>query len=275
MTEDATARRQRLGRTIRKLRKDAGLTQAAVAKVLGCGQAKVNKIETTLCSISMQQLDVLIDLYGVDPDEAKRLREWAALDLRDSPPRMTMSAYTVLTDRELEAEEILCWHSERIPGPLKSERYALAQRGPGLSDGQVTEVLRRHKARMQVLTKPDPPWYRVILSESSLYRLPGGFNPDMATDQAAHLLHLMATYPRLELRILLFAAAVTHVDTDFQLLLFNSREVSDFAYIEGPGGPNNSEKKLNLEGFRKHWAMLSAEALDVSATKEFLGNLVS
>ena len=274
MTDDATARRQRLGRTLRKLRVKAGLTQSAVATALGCGQAKVNKIETTLCRITGQLLDELIDLYGVEPDEAARLREWAALDLRDSPARTAGNAYTVLTDRELEADEILCWHSERIPGPLKSERYALAQRGPGLTDDQVTEVLRRHKARMQVLTKTDPPRYRVILSESSLYRLPGGFTADMVNDQASHLLNLMATYSRLELRILPFTAKVTHVDTDFQLLLFDSAEIPNFAYFEGPGGPRRDEK-ANLEGFHNHWTMLSAEALDVAATKEFLSDLLS
>jgi transcriptional regulator with XRE-family HTH domain len=250
--EDATARRQRLGRTLRKLRKRARLTQDAVAKRLGCGQAKVNKIETTLCSISLEQLDVLIEMYGVAPDEAERLRELAAQDLENGPPRTSMNAYTVLTDLEQEATEIQCWHSERIPGPLKSQQYALRQRGPELTDGQVIQILRRRAARMRVLTMPDPPWYRVILSESSLYRMPGGDTGEIMADQASHLLGLVAKYPRLELRILPFTANVPFVDGDFQLLRFDDPEISDFVYIEDPGGPRKREKKLELTRFSAH-----------------------
>jgi transcriptional regulator with XRE-family HTH domain len=263
-----------VGRTLRKLRNDAGVTQEAAAKRLGCGQAKINKIETTLCRISMEQLDMLIEMYGVEPDMAVRLRKAAAQDLEDGPRRTDMSAYTVLTERELEATEILCWHSERIPGPLKSERYALRQRRPELADGKVTQVLRKRKARMRVLTKPDPPRYRVILSESSLYRVPGG-DPEMVLDQASHLLQLMADHPRLELRILPFTADVPYVDSDFELLLFDDPEIFDFVYVEDPGGPRRSEKRLELKKFRAHWSTLDAAALDVAETKEFLHNLLS
>lgn len=278
VTEDATtrtARRQWLGRTLRKLRKDARITQQAVARRLGCGQAKINKIERTLCSIRAEQLEVLIEMYEVAPEMAARLREVAAQDLENGPPRTMMSAYTVLTDLELEATEIQCWHSERIPGPLKSEPYALRQRGSELTQSEVTEVLRRREARQQVFKIDNPPRYRVILSESSLYRMPGGLTPEMVHNQASYMLELMAKHPRLELRILLFVADVPFVDTDFQLVLFGDPEFSDFVYVEGRGGPHASEKKPELKSFREHWATLEAAALDVSQTKEFLASLLS
>ena len=277
VTEDAatrTARRQWLGRTLRKLRNDAGLTQAAAAKRLNCGQAKINKIETTLCSIRPDQLEVLIRMYGTAPDVAARLRAEAARDLEDGPPRTKGDAYTELTDRELEAREIRCWHSERIPGPLKSEMYALKQRGPELTGGREIQVLRRHKARKQVLTKSDPPWYRAILSESSLHRLPGGCTPEMVQDQVSYLLDLMAKYPQLELRILPFEANIPYVDADFQLLMFDDPEKS-FVYVEDSAGPRKSDKEPELKRFRDHWTALDAAALDVTATKEFLANLIS
>lgn len=278
MNDDAaarTARRQWLGRTLRKLRIDADFTQEAVAERLDCRQAKINKIERTLCRIDMAQLDVLIEMYGVVPDMAVRLRAVAAQDLENGPQRTKMSAYTLLTDLELEATDIQCWHSERIPGPLKSERYSLRQWGPALTESKVTEVLRRREARKQVLTIDNPPRYRPILSESSLRRLPGGFTPDMAHDQASYLLDLMSEHPQLELQILPFTADVRFVNPDFSLLRFDSSEISDFVYVEDSGGPRTRERKSELTKFREHWMTLSAAALDVPATKEFLVDLLS
>jgi len=275
VTEDSTARRQRLGRYLRKLRDDAGLTQEAVAERLGCGQAKVNKIETTLCSITLEQLAVLIDMYEVTPDEAANLRMLVEQDLENGPPRMQGNAYTVLTDLELEATEIRCWHCSRLPGPLKSERYALKQHRPGITDSKVTDVLRRRKARMRVLTMPDPPRYRAMLDESSLYRLPGGCTPENVYDQVTYLLGLIKAHPRLELRILTFAAPALYVDPDFQLLMFDNPELPDFAYVEDSGGPRMRKKKSELARFHEHWAALDAAALGVSATTEFLASLIS
>ena len=272
--QDATARRTRLGRTLRQLRTDAGFTQMQVAKRLGCGQSKINKVERTLCGISPDELDELIELYRVTPDKAAELRQLAAQDRKNGPARTSMSAFTLLSDLELEAREIWCWHSERIPGPLKSELYTLKQWGPGLTASKATEVLRRRTARTRVLTMPNPPRYRVILSESSLYRMPGGRTPDMVVDQASHLLKLMAEYEQLELRVLLFTADIAFVDSDFQLLRFDKPELSDFAYIECPGGPRKCEKKHEMNKFQEHWVTLSAAALDATRTKEFLEGLL-
>lgn len=275
VTQEATARRQLLGRTLRLLRTGAGLTQEAVGEELGCKQAKVNKIERTLCGITMEQLEKLIRLYEVEPEKAAELRELAAQDLKNGPVRTSGSAYTELTDLELEASEILCWHQCRIPGPLKSQPYALAQLPPKLTTGKLTEVLRKRAARERVLKMPNPPSYRVILDESSFYRLPGGCTPEMQNEQASHLLKLVSEHPRLELRVLLFETPVPHVDTDFELVTFNGRPgFRDFVYVEDSGGPRRRDKKGELERFRAHWALLDAAACDVTETKEFLAGFI-
>jgi transcriptional regulator with XRE-family HTH domain len=275
VSQEAIDRRQRLGRALRQLRTDAGLTQEFVGEELGLGQAKIYKIERTLCGIEMDWLERLIKLYGVEPAKAAELRDLAAQDLKNGPARMSGSAFTVLTDLELEAAEILCWHQCRIPGPLKSEPYLLAQWASRLTEAKMVEVLRKRAARMRVLTMPDPPSYRVILDQSSLYRLPGGFTPEMLNEQVSHLLDLTTKYSRLELRVLLFEAAVPHVDPDFELVRFNGRPgYKDFVYLEDSGGPRQREKRDELKRFRDHWAVLDGAALSVAETKEFLAGLI-
>lgn len=278
MKQLATARRQRLGRLLRRARDAAQLTQEVVAVKLGCGQAKINKIETTLVAIGLPELEKLIELYDVPAAEAAELRALAELDQQDGPARTKFSpavaAYDALSEVEPEAREIRCWHSERLPVPLQSEMYRLKQHEPLIENDDVTWVLREREARTKVFTVANAPLYRVILSESSLHRMPGGRTTQMVVDQSGHLLTLMDEHDRLELRILPFDADIPYVDSDFQHLMFpDGSSHCEFVYIEYPGGSRKIRNTHELDQCREHWTALSAAALDVNDTREFLRGL--
>ncbi len=245
-----------------------------MATPLGCTQGKINKMETTLVSVSRQDLDRLIEIYGLTEEKAAHLREMAALDERDGPARTKVSAvppaFAYLSELESEAAEILCWHSERMPGPLQSERYMLAQHEPIQDNEQVVSLLRQRKARARIFEIEKPPRYRVVLSESALYRMPGGRAGHIGVDQAAHLLDLVTTRESLELQILQFGAKIPFVDTDFQLLRFNQSHLDDFTYIEFPGGSSTFTTAAELFEFRAHWDQLSAAALTTDESRKFL-----
>jgi transcriptional regulator with XRE-family HTH domain len=282
VNDDAAARRTQLGRRLRRAREavQPRLTQKAVAERLGCGQAKINKIETTLVRIDSPDLEKLIELYKVAPDEAAELRTLAELDQLGGLARTkyadTMAAFGMLSEVEPEAREIRCWHSERIPGPLQSEMYVLKQHGLTLADSSaITHVLREWKARTKVFTLPNPPSYDVIFSESSLHRMPGGRTPEIVVDQVDHLLGLMAAHSQLDLRILTFDADIRFADTDFQHLMFDGDSPHcEFVYIEYPGGSRKCKAAHELEKCREYWADLSAAALDPAASREFLKGLI-
>jgi len=281
VNDDATARRKQLGRLLRRAREavQPKLTQEVVAERLGCGQAKINKIETQLVRIEPRELETLIDLYQLSADEADELRKLAELDQQYGPARTkhsdTMAAFGTLSEVEPEAREIRCWHSERIPGPLQSEMYILKQHGLQLTQTyEITRVLRELTARTRVFTVPNPPLYRVILSESSLHRMPGGRNFQIVADQADHLLRLMDEHGQLELRILTFDADVRYVDSDFQHLIFDKDSPHcEFVYIEYPGGTRRCKNAVELEKCREHWDDLRAAALGVADSREFLRRL--
>jgi transcriptional regulator with XRE-family HTH domain len=280
VTEDATARRKQLGRILRRAREAVRprLTQEAVAAELGCGQAKINKIETTLVAIDPPDLEKMIELYNVPAETATELRELAELDQQNGPARtkfaLTLEAFDELSEVETEASEIRCWHSERLPGPLQSEIYRLKLHGLQSTDGEaITQVLRQLRAHTEVFTVAHPPLYRVILSESSLHRMPGGRTPQMVVDQTEHLLKLMDTYERLELRILTFDADIPYVDTDFQHLMFDDPAYSEFVYIEYPGGSRKCRSAFELSNCREHWASLDKAALSSADSREFLKEL--
>jgi transcriptional regulator with XRE-family HTH domain len=272
VANDATLRRQ-LGRELRKARIAAGLTQSAIATILGCGQGKINKIETTLVTVSTDELDQMLEAYQVPRDRAEELRALAAQDRRQRRRHhlLTSPAFEELSDREAEAIEILGWHSERIPGPLQSEQYMLQQFNTNGGALDVVQLTRQRKARSRVLTAENPPYYRVVLSESSLYRMPGGRTPGLMLDQIEHLLACVRVHERLLLQVLTFDARLPYVDNDFVILRFAGDD--DFVYIEYPGGARLFTKSKELAMFEEHWRELTEAALSAEDSAKFLDQL--
>lgn len=279
MNEDATARRQQLGRLLRRAREAAELTQTYVAGKLGCGQAKITKIETTLVGISLPELAILIDLYELPAHEAAELRRLTELDQQNGPARTKHStspaAFGELTELEPEAREIRCWHSDRIPGTLQSQMYVLAQHESefAANNAEVTRVLRAWTARTKLFTMENPPRYRAILSESSLRRIRASRATQLGVDQSEHLVKLIDRHQQLELQILLFDAEIDYVDSDFQHLMFDGDRHGEFVYIEYPGASRKCKSEPVLAKCREEWEKLSAAALDLSESREFLNKI--
>jgi transcriptional regulator with XRE-family HTH domain len=276
VTGDASAARRHLGRTLRKARTTAGLTQEAVARQLGCLQGKVNKIETTDVTIDLDDLKTMLVLYEVPEDKAEELttlaRRIGDLQPRRAEPVPMTPAFIELSDLESGAAEIRCWHSERIPRPLQSQHYLLYQFQTAISsDDDVTELLRHWKARTRIFDLAEPPRYRAILSESSLRRMPHG-RRELIVDQAEHLCDLMCRYVHVSVQVLTFDADLPSVDTDFQALYFADEE-TDFVYVEYSSGAKKITKAKDRSAFERQWQALHAAALNRADTLTFLEDL--
>jgi transcriptional regulator with XRE-family HTH domain len=267
--------RFRLGRALKAARNAAGRTQDETAARLGCGQGKVSKIEGSTVNVSEDDLCELLDLYRVSDTEATALRELhrGATVPRTTPGgRPRPAAFNELVAVECDASEILSWHSERIPGPLQHTRYMLKQYEldrPGKRSAVRTAVAER-VSRLGIFTVSNPPRYRVILSESSLRRLPGGWTPDLELDQIRNLETLSSDYPQFELRILPFTANIAHADTDFAVLRFApGAPVThyNFVYLEHIA---DAEIVKDVDPFTEYWDVLSAAALTRDETVAFM-----
>lgn len=277
LTKSSEVSRQRLGRELRHARKAAGRTQSEAAAALRCGQGKVAKIEGTLVNISERDLDELMYYYKLPEMKKAVLRE---LHRSSTVPRAVpgyparSEAFAKLVSVETDAAEILGWHSERVPGPLQHPRYMLKQFELDQTGKRefVRSALAARKTRVSIFNVERPPHYRVVLSESSLYRLPGGWTPELELDQIGTLRSLLTMYPRFELRILPFAANLAYADPDFTLLRF-AREPSsivnheDFVYLEHVGG---AQIVKDLTKFVEYWEVLVKASLSREETLAFL-----
>lgn len=253
-----------LGRMLKEARYKAALTQQAAALNLGCSQAKIAKIEAGRTKVSPDDLTTLLDLYSPPPDLIQHIQDaaseqWKAAGL--SPQSLAQS------DLEHRAIEIRVWHSERIPLPLQHEHYSLNRLKP---TDDLTFLFKYWKMRTQVFTMEDPPAYRVILSESSLYRLPGGYTPDLAVDQMEHLLRLIDQHERLSIQVLPFSAPIVYVPGDFTLVHL-PEDQQDVVYPEPTNDdtfPIKSAKQVRL--FKDHWHKLIMAALSLEDSEKFI-----
>ena len=277
MSSTVTSRRRQLGNEIRRARLAAGMTQQDVAELLGCGQGKINKIETGAVSVKQSDLKQMLDAFGASRTEADMMTELA----RTSGQRGQWSGYRsavphwfrTFTDLEPAASEILSWHGERIPGPLQSEHYMLKQFSEARAT-DVTALVRNRQERKQVFDLKRPPYYRFILGEGALRRMPGGGpSSSVALDQVQHLLDLERRYSRTFIHILPFDTRLSYVPNDFTIMRF-ADATKDFVFIEHAAGGVYIDDEGDFELFVDAWDRLRGAALERGETVEFLEKLV-
>jgi transcriptional regulator with XRE-family HTH domain len=273
-----TSRRRQLGNELRRARVAAGMTQQEVAELLECGQGKINKIESGAVSVKLSDLKRMLEAYEIDKAEAEAMTELAR---SGGQQRGQWSGYRSavphwfrpFTDLEPAAAEILSWHGERIPGPLQSEHFMLKQFSEARAT-DVTNLVRNRLERKQIFDLKRPPYYRFILGEGALRRMPGGPSPSVALDQVQHLLELEKLYPRTFIHILPFDTKLAYVPNDFTIMRF-SDATRDFVFIEHAAGGMYIDDETDFELFVDSWDRLRGSALERNETAEFLGDLAA
>lgn len=275
MGSTVTSRRKQLGNELRHARTAAKLTQQQVAAVLGCTQGKINKIESGAVGVKLGDVRAMLQAFGVGGEEGETLLNLARAA---AGQRGNWSGYRsvvphwfrTFTDLEPAAAEILTWHCERIPGPLQSEHYMLKQfTEAGATD--VTAMVRNRLDRKSVFDQDQPPYYRFIVSESSLRRAPGGRSPAVMLDQVEHLIDL-SKRDRVYVHVLPFDARLPSVPNDFTIMRFPDR-TRDFVYIEHSAGGLYLDDVKDFQLFVDSWDRLRGAALEQQDTRRFLDEL--
>jgi transcriptional regulator with XRE-family HTH domain len=228
-----TTQRKRLGRLVHDARTSKGLTQAALGELIGCKQAKVNKIEGGSAGTKPADLDSIVEVLEIDPSTAARMR---TLNEASMPQRVrsarrasTPEWFRGIIDLEADATEMFSWTGERIPGLLQSDFYMLTQFQMVRSD-DVTDPVVERSSRQKIFERNPGREYHFILSESALDRLVRSLNPMTALDQIEHMIELAEKHSSLDIRVIPYTAA-SYLDPDYTILRFPD-EGMDFAHAE-------------------------------------------
>jgi transcriptional regulator with XRE-family HTH domain len=210
--ESPVVARRRVRLALRKAREAKGLTQGQVADALEWSLSKVNRIEGGDVAVSNTDLRAMLELFDVtdaatvtrliDDARASRRRGWW-----DEPSyREHLTAATLhLLQYESEATTIRAFQPTLIPGLLQSRAYAESVLGYWRDDVPDDALAARLEVRLrraqQVLDKPDPPKYLVVIDESAVWREVGGRR--IMAEQLQELLTRVSG-PKVTVRILPF-----------------------------------------------------------------------
>ena len=253
MTSSAspTVRRRRLAAELRSLR--GGRTGTVVAKALGWSPAKVSRYELGQGTFPVEEIEKLLDYYGVtEPRRAQLLdlaaeaneRAWWYDYADDLSPE-----YMEFIGLEAEAASEWEWQLAAVPGLLQTREYAQAVHSahqqailkrPGVFDRRVAVRM----IRQQVLTTRNPPLeLSVVIDESVLMRKVG--SREVMARQLRHLAE-MTELPNVELRILPLGGEAALMADSFVVLGFSpEHETSKLGDVVSTEG---IESNLYIEG---------------------------
>jgi transcriptional regulator with XRE-family HTH domain len=259
-----TVRQRELGRRLRQLRFQHGLTVEDVAGRLLCSATKVSRLETAMRRPSLRDVRDLCALYDLDQRTSTELMNLA----REARQPGWWTQYVDVSFEpyiglETEAAAITCYSMYYVPGLLQTEEYARAlikaiapKIEPEVHEQRVELRLRRQ----QVLEQEDPPRFRALLDEAVLHRRVGGAH--VMYTQLGKLVE-SAEKDRVKVQIIPFnVGAHAAQDSNFVLLEFDPLSLSPVVYVEGLTGSRYIEREADVDRYREAVEQLRDLALN-------------
>ncbi|MFB4197076.1 helix-turn-helix domain-containing protein [Streptomyces carpaticus] len=259
-----TIQRRRLGIALKRARERAEKTQDEAAVAIDAASSKVSRMEAGQNGIKLTDLNVLLDLYQVDGEQADWMRDLA----RSGRQRGRWSGYRNVIpdwfrqylDLEEDATDIRCYQAESVPGMLQTEAYARSVFArPGTLGADLDRQVKVRTERASVLDRPDAAQFEVILSESVLRRNVGGAN--VMREQLQHLADV-AHRPKVQLQVLPFdGESYVPASFSFSILRFDQDASTDVVYLEDYMDADYLDRPDAVRTYSALWARLQAAAL--------------
>lgn len=278
-TQGPTVRRYMLGRRLRAIRDQAGITAVQAAQHLDVTQPTITRIEKGRNAILVRNVKQLCQLYRVGApllDTLVRLaRESDGLDWFAVYGDTVPDWFGVFAAFEADAAEILSYEAENVPGLLQVPNYIrgiTAAGKSGVTEDELGQSVDFRTGRQQRLVD-DPPVLRYVLNEAVVRRQVGG--PDGMRAQLEHLID-MSRKPYMTLQVLPFAAGPHPAQAGpFVMLRLPDEPNPNFVYLEHDHGALYQERPADLERYGSVFAQLTEMALSPDDTRELLASLVS
>lgn len=247
-----TVRRRRLAAELRRLR--GSRTGGEVAKALAWSPAKISRYELGQTNFPTDEVEKLLDFYGVvEPRrgqlltlaaEASRRGWWEEYSDVLAPESMEFIGL------EAEADTMAHWQVGVIPGLLQTEEYA-RQLNEGYHSviptppGVLERLVQVRMIRQQLLTSEPPLRLAVVLDESVLLRKIGAER--LMRAQLEHLSRV-AELPSVDLRVLPLNRETSLVADSFAILSFGSRPTDIAGKLADVVSTEGVTSELYVEG---------------------------
>jgi transcriptional regulator with XRE-family HTH domain len=264
-------RRRQLGRTLRKLREAAGLSQEDAGRPLRFSTSKLSRIEQGYIP-GYNDFLALLDRYGIIAsdygeyvrmfDYAKEKGWWHAFGLSD---RGFVSV-------EAEASWIRNYQLGFVPGLLQTEEYMRATfagaRDPVEGDSLENQV-RVRLLRQDRLTEAPVLNLHTVVDEFALRREPC---------DAAQLRRMLAAaeLPNVEIQVLpQHVGSHDGLYSNFILAGFPDKAEPDLAYVSYGFGALQIEKEAEVRAARLTFDHLADRAMDHEDSRGFIARMIA
>lgn len=265
-------RRRYIGKTLRALRLDCGLSSTAVAKQLGISQPHLSRIEGGRCAIDPRHVVRLLSIYGDDDPANNRLVAlctaaeaagwWEQFD------DIINDHFATFASLEADASEALAYESEFVPGLFQTAAYVRALRLASRPDATEAHLTRSVELRM-TRQRHMPGAIHAVVNEAVVRRRVG--TPEAMREQ------IVTLRDRAEagaLQVLPFECGPhPAMNGAFTILRFADAVDMDLVYIDTERGGMYVEKAQDIERYEIIFTRLREMALSTNESAALLDTL--
>jgi transcriptional regulator with XRE-family HTH domain len=254
-----------LGRQLQALREKAGLSYDQAAEAIYSSPYTVRRVERAEGGLKPLTVKSLLMAYGIT--DVREIDAFLALARDASKPGwwhsyddVLPSWFKVAVGLEESATLIRAYEPQVVPGLLQTQDYARAittASFPGATEDETERRVALRLARQELLRRPAPPEYWVVLDETVLRRPVGG--RDVMRGQLTALIEA-AGAANITIQVIPFAAGWhPALYGMFWMFRFPDQEMPDIIYTEGLTGAYYLNKPAETAAY--------TEALDRMCTQ--------
>ncbi|PJE97371.1 hypothetical protein CUT44_11815 [Streptomyces carminius] len=267
-----------LGRALRRLREEHGMTIAEVAGRLRCDVSLISRIENGKRPCSQRHFAKLMNLYAVPEDEREELAQLHTATRERRPPwwaqysDIISASYERFLTFEDAAEKVREYQFGIVPGLLQTEEYARAVTGVGFDSlgpdqvGGLVEVrMLRQRNRLHETTRPLTCHY--VITQAALEFQVGG--PRVHREQLGRLLEL-SEHDRITLQVIPYEKGEEGCQIGgFRVFEFPG-DMPAVAFSESVAGSSTLDDPRDLRRLHRLFRNLAAAALPVDRTRSLI-----
>lgn len=270
------------GRKLENARERAQLSQEDVATRLGWSQQKVANGETAVSAVNRRDLELLLDVYGVEGAARDEYFDLAELARKQMPRRkgtlrsMFEGTMRQVVDMEFSAATTWRHNSMVIPGLFQTEaymRYLFRAYRPSPTPEQIERFVEMRLGRQAVLDNTEQQFWFVI-HEAALRSLEniGGDNSVLVGQ--AHVLLEAIDRPNVEVQVAPFRHGYYPGQEETYVIFgFDTEPAVQVTYVEKYDGGDILHDEKNLARFSTFWEHQRVHALGPEQTRPFLREL--
>ncbi|MBD0707296.1 MULTISPECIES: helix-turn-helix domain-containing protein [unclassified Streptomyces] len=281
--DNPTARQQRLGAELRKLRDRAGKTAREAAGLLSTDQAKMSHIEAGRIGVSVERIRRLATFYQCDNEPLIEALCAIALEHRgqhwfDDFRGKLDPAWLNIAELEHHAISMRSMQSITLPGPLQTENYARALFSgvmPKLPEEEVEARVEHRLKRFTIFEReavdgPPPPRYAAIIHEAALRMRFGGRK--VVREQLEYLMEV-SRLPTVHIRVIPFTSEDFIEVTQPVLYAHGSVPELDTVQIDSAFGGRFLDAEAELKKYRTLLDIAEHASLDPEGSRQLIHHI--